>query len=118
VGEAPSGRRFETFERCYRAYRDHHAATETAILGGAAGVLDALYGAGLILGIISTGALHRIRAILFHANLIDSFALWRATQRIRPWLSRPSRTPLVWMPALSFMSAIIRTTAELRVRPA
>ena len=69
VGEAPSGGRFETFERRYSAYRDRHAATETVIFDGAAGALEALHHAGLILAIISSGAIHRIRAILSHASL-------------------------------------------------
>jgi hypothetical protein len=99
VGEAPSGRQFETFERCYRAYRDHHAATETAILGA----LDALYGAGFILGIISTGAFQRIRVILFHANLHRFFGVVEGDSKDKAVVSRPSRTPLVWMPALPFM---------------
>jgi phosphoglycolate phosphatase-like HAD superfamily hydrolase len=69
VGEAPSGGRFETFERCYSAYRDRHAATQTAILDGVTGALGVLHHAGFVLGIISTGAIHRIRAILSHARL-------------------------------------------------
>lgn len=69
VGEPLSGARFGIFERSYQQYRDGHAPTETMMLPGVASTLDALGGAGIMLGIVSTGAAERLHAILIRTAL-------------------------------------------------
>lgn len=81
VGEPPSGVRFEKFERCYCRYRDQHAPAETIILPGVAATLEALTRAGIVLGIVSTGALQRLNAILTRTALDRYFRIVEAASR-------------------------------------
>jgi phosphoglycolate phosphatase len=73
VREPPSGPRFEIFESTYREYRDQHAGNETVLFPGAHAAIQALDRAGLVLGIVSTGAPERLRAILSQTGLAPHF---------------------------------------------
>lgn len=78
VGEDASGARFETFERSYRRHRDRHAPKETRMVPGVAAILEALRKRRIILGIVSTGAAIRLKAILDRTALDRYFQVLEA----------------------------------------
>jgi phosphoglycolate phosphatase len=73
VREPPSGPRFEIFEGIYREYRDRHAGNETVLFPGAHAAIQALDRAGLVLGVVSTGAPERLHTILTRTGLASHF---------------------------------------------
>jgi phosphoglycolate phosphatase len=81
VGEQPAGARFEQFERIYAGYRDTHAPAKTRLVPAAESTLAALSSAGILLGIVSTGAPERLNAILKRARLDSYFHTIKAACR-------------------------------------